>query len=280
MTSMSASATTPQALAAEVLEAASRPWSVRTLLLDLDGTLAPIADRPENAVVPEETKAVLARLVAAGWRIGVVSGRSGNDARGLLGVQGVHVFGSHGAEGTWGGRETGGPSLAVRQRLQALAGAASRLTWYVEGSRVEVKPAGIAFHDREVSDEDLGRWRELVEELLARHDLEGLERLEGQRVLELKPRGQHKGRVLHRLPRRSTAATFDASLVAMGDDDTDEEMFLALGNTGLSVRVADTDVPTRAVRRLESPEDVTRFLQLLADAEEQRLAGPGGTRTL
>jgi trehalose-phosphatase len=211
--------------------------------------------------------------------VGVVSGRPAAEARGLVGVEGVHVFGCHGIEGSWGGRETGGPSLAVRQRLQALEDQARRLVWYVAGSRVEIKPAGIAFHDREIADEDLLRWRELVEDLLARHDLEGLERLEGKRVLELRPRGYHKGRVLHRLPRRSMVA-FDASLVVMGDDRTDEDLFEALGSRGLSILVAESDVPTRAIRRLPGPLQVAEFLRILADGEEQRAATPTGPRTL
>jgi trehalose-phosphatase len=262
---MTAALASPEALAAEIREAAARPWSVRTLILDLDGTLAPIVDRPEDAAVSPEVRSALSRLVRAAWRVAVVSGRPALEARGLLGVEGVHVFGCHGAEGSWGGRESGGPSLAVRQRLQALEGEARRLCWHVPGSRVEVKPAGIAFHDREVADEDLLRWRELVQDLLARHDLEGLERLEGKRVLELRPRGQHKGRVLQRLPRK-TMVSFDASLVVVGDDRTDEDMFEALGPRGLSVLVSEEDLPTRAVRRLRSPADVAELLERLGDS--------------
>jgi trehalose-phosphatase len=276
---MSAAFTSPEALAGEVLEAASRPWSVRTAVVDLDGTLVPLLDRPEDAAVSEETRGALVRLVRNGWRVAVVSGRAASEVRGIVGVEGVHAFGSYGAEGSWGGRETGGPSLAVRQRLQALEPEARRLTWYVPGSRVEIKPAGIAFHEREIAAEDLARWRELVDELLTRHDLEGLERLEGTRVLELRPRGQHKGRVLHRLPRRSLSA-FDASLVALGDDHTDEDLFLAVAGRGLSVLVSAADVPTNAVRRLSGTSEVTQFLVLLADGEDQRLTGPPGTRTL
>jgi trehalose-phosphatase len=269
----------PQALAAEVLEAAARPWSVRTLVADLDGTLAPPAGRPEEVALPEETRRALARLVRAGWRVGIVSDRPALEVRGIVAVEGAHVFGCHGIEGSWGGREAPGPSLAVRQRLQALEGDARRLTWYVPGSRVEVKPAGIAFHERDIADDDLLRWRELVDDLLARHDLDGLERLQGSRVLELRPRGQHKGRVLHRLPRRTTVA-FDASLVVLGDDPSDEEMFETLGSRGLSVLVAEGDPPTRAVRRLAGPAEVLVFLVALADGEERRLAGPSAPRTL
>jgi len=268
---MSAQALTSEGLAAEVLEAAARPWSVRTLVLDLEGALP--------SAVPEETKGSLARLTRAGWRVAVVSSRAATDARGILGVEGVHVFGSHGVEGSWGGRDAGGPSLAVKQRLQALEAEARRLTWYVSGSRVEVKPAGIAFHDQEIAEDDLVRWRELVEDLLARHDLSGLERLEAPRVLELRPVGQHKGKVLHKLPRPPRAA-FDASLVVVGDESNDRDLYETLQNRGLSVVVAETDASTRAVRRLSGFAEVARFLELLAEGEEKRVAKPSGPRTL
>ena len=270
---MNAKPVTAEELGTEVLEAAARPWSVRTLVLDLEGALelAPTAS--------EEARSALGRLARAGWRVGIVSSRAATDARALVNVEGVHVFGSYGAEGSWGGRDAGGPSLSVRKRLQALEVDARRLTWYVNGSEVEIKPAGIAFHEREVAEEDLLRWRELVEDLLSRHDLSGLERLEGERRLELRPQGQNKGKVLHRLPRPPRGA-FDASLVVVGDDRRERELFATLGNRGLSVLVADQDVSTRAVRRLADASTVVRFLEVLAEGEEKRVATPGGPRTL
>ena len=276
---MSAVPTTPEALAAEVLQAAARPWSSRTLLVDLDGTLAPIAPSPDEVVVPEGALRSLGRLARGGWRVAVVSGRALADVRRLVDVEGVLSFGSHGLEGSWGGREAPGPSLAVRQRLAAIGGPAKRLTWHVPGSRVEVKPAGIAFHDREVAEHDLERWRQLVDELLASSDLSGLERFEGRRVVELRPKGEHKGKILQRMPRRSSVAGHDASLVALGDDRTDEELFEVLGSRGLSVVVGDGSEPTHAVRRLGSPADVAEFLERVADGEEARLAAPASPRT-
>ena len=270
---MSSKPVTAEELGAEVLEAAAKPWSVRTLVVDLEGSLA------VNPVVSEEARSALGRLARVGWRVAVVSSRAATDARACVSVEGVHVFGCHGAEGSWGGRETGALSLSVKKRLQSLEVEARRLTWYVNGSQVEIKPAGIAFHDREVADDDVARWRGLVEELLSKYDLTGLERLHGERVLELRPAGQHKGKVLQRLPRAPRGA-FDASLVVVGDDRRDGELFEPLKNRGLSVLVAAEDAPTRAVRRLEDRSEVVRFLELLADGEEKRAATPGGPRTL
>jgi len=69
------------------------------LLLDVDGTLAPIAPRPEDAEVPAATRRVLEALVARpGVHVVVVSGRSAADARRLVGVPGTWTIGNHGIE--------------------------------------------------------------------------------------------------------------------------------------------------------------------------------------
>src|SRR5581483_11817701 len=76
---------------------AERP-DAAAILLDVDGTLAPIVPRPEDAVVPDETRAVLARLVARYALVACVSGRAGDEAAELVGVAGVVCVGEHGLE--------------------------------------------------------------------------------------------------------------------------------------------------------------------------------------
>jgi trehalose-phosphatase len=68
------------------------------LFLDFDGVLAPIVERPEDAVAPPETRAELERLVGRYALVAVVSGRTGADVRSRLGVDGVVCVGSHGLE--------------------------------------------------------------------------------------------------------------------------------------------------------------------------------------
>ncbi|HEY8842491.1 MAG TPA: trehalose-phosphatase, partial [Gaiellaceae bacterium] len=68
------------------------------MLLDVDGTLAPIVARPELAEVPEETRTELRRLVERYAVVACVSGRSGEEARRLVGVEGVVYIGVHGLE--------------------------------------------------------------------------------------------------------------------------------------------------------------------------------------
>ena len=68
------------------------------IFCDVDGTLAPIVRRPEDAHVPEETSRLLGRLARRYGLVACVSGRSVADVRRLVGVGGVAYAGSHGAE--------------------------------------------------------------------------------------------------------------------------------------------------------------------------------------
>ena len=207
-------------LAHEVSHAAARPRARRTLLLDLDGTLAPIAQTPERARVPRAVLAALERLVNRGWSVVVVSGRPVAQASTMVPVAGVDVYGSHGAEPS--GATGVVPPQGVRARLEACAAAAEQFAIQSPGARVEVKPAGVALHDRGVSNEYLGTWRSCVRQVLERCDLTGLEVVRGRRVVEVRARGAHKGVVVDRLIGAGGTGGQDASIVAIGDDRTDE----------------------------------------------------------
>jgi trehalose-phosphatase len=253
------------ALAGEVARAARRPNATRTLLLDLDGTLAPIASTPDEASVPERTLAGLRRLLDRGWTIAIVSGRPAAQVRKMVPLRGVRVFGSHGMEGSWSGSEARPALKALRRRLGRLGRAAEKLAAGTPGVLVERKPAGIAFHDRKVPREHLTAWRRALHEWLAGQDLEGLERIDGKRVLELRPEGINKGLVVEGMPTPDDAPRTDRSLVAVGDDRTDEDLFRALEGRALTVRVGGSLQESVAEARLRSPLAVQRFLIKLAD---------------
>ena len=83
---------------ADLVEAlAARPRQA-AILLDVDGTLAPIVERPEDARVPDETRAELARLAATYALVACVSGRPGDEVKRILDVGGVAIVGEHGLE--------------------------------------------------------------------------------------------------------------------------------------------------------------------------------------
>jgi trehalose-phosphatase len=219
------------------------------LFLDFDGVLAPIVDRPEDAVAPPETRTELERLVGRYALVAVVSGRAGEDVRSRLGVDGVVCVGSHGLEAE---------PQAERWR-RTLASFAADAPWPEE--EIELKGLAIAFHFRGRPDE-----AEAVRALDAIADSardEGLVARYGRKVLEvLPPVGSHKGTAVRQLLgerglRRALAA---------GDDTTDLDSFAALDGLDVAVRVAvaSTEGPPALVEAADIVVGSTgEFLALL-----------------
>src|SRR3954453_23915436 len=82
----------------EALQAVTADPSRSALFFDVDGTLAPIVDRAQDATVPKETSLLLARLSRRYARVACISGRRAADVRRLVGVGGIEYSGLHGAE--------------------------------------------------------------------------------------------------------------------------------------------------------------------------------------
>jgi trehalose 6-phosphate phosphatase len=209
------------AAADSLLERLASEPGAAGLFLDFDGVLAPIVDRPGDAAVSPETRAELRRLVGRYALVAVVSGRSGDDVRGRVAVDGIRYVGSHGLELD---------PQADRWRAR-LAAFASDAPWPAE--RIEEKGLGVSFHYRDRPDE-----REAVRELEAIAETardEGLVARFGRKILEvLPPVGSNKGSAVRRL---LDEAGLRRALVA-GDDTTDLDSFRALEGLECPVRVA------------------------------------------
>lgn len=217
--------------------------------LDYDGTLAPIAPRPEEALPHPEALRVLEALRQR-YPVYVVTGRRVEDLERLLPLAGLPVVGGHGLEeGVVGGekRSLFPVDLApLRAHLPQCPGV-----------RVEDKGFSLALHYREARHEAralacLKAWLREVEELLRAL---GLEVLQGKKVLEIKPRGVNKGEAVLRLLARHPGRT----PVYIGDDATDEAAFRALEGRGLTLKVGPG--PTAAQGRLRDTEAVLAYLK-------------------
>ena len=204
------------------------------ILLDVDGTLAPIVPRPEDARVPDETRGELARLASRYALVACVSGRPGADVERLVDVAGVAVVGEHGLE------------LAPEAELWAdrIAAFASAVDWPAER-----KPLSVSFHFRRADDEAAARAYLTRVEDAAR--AEGFVPRWGRMVLEVRPPVRaDKGTAVAELVRRAAVAQ---GLYA-GDDTTDLDAFAGLDGLELGVRVA-VDSP-EAPRALLEAADV------------------------
>ena len=190
------------------------------LLFDVDGTLSPIAPRPELAVVPPETKLELARLATVYLLVACISGRSGKEAEALVGVEGIRYVGNHGLE--------------LDERAAGLAG---RIAAFRDSVALPVEDKGLSlsYHFRLAEDEEAARSE--LEEVAERARAEGLDPRWGRKVLEIRPLvAADKGTAVQAL---LASVAVRRGLYA-GDDATDLDAFEGLIKAELdhAVRVA------------------------------------------
>ena len=160
------------------------------ILTDVDGTLAPIVERAEEAAVPEAARQVLGRLSERYGLVGCVSGRRAEEARRLVGLDQLAYAGNHGLELLLPGDEKprfdpslGGQETAARKFLGALDLDALGAV----GLRVEDKGPIQALHWRGAPDENGAEAR--AHEIANAAGHAQLEPRWGRKVLELRPLG-------------------------------------------------------------------------------------------
>ncbi len=219
------------------------------IVLDIDGTLAPIVRRPNEAAVPEGARRELGRLVARYALVACVSGRTGEDARRLVAVDGVRYVGSHGLELS---------PEAARWRDEIHRFAAG-VDWPVED-----KGLTVAFHYREAENEDDAL--EYLEAVAKRAREAGLEPRFGRKVLEIRPPVQaDKGTAVTQL----LGETGLKRALYAGDDTTDVDGFRALDDLELGIRIAvsSDEAPSELVEAadivVESPAELLALLARL-----------------
>jgi len=233
------------------------------IFLDYDGTLTPIVERPELAVLDEDMRASLAEL--SRWLpVAIISGRDRADVESLVGLPNLVYAGSHGFD-------IAGPGGLKREYeaaadfVPALEEAAKRLraaAGGIEGVLIEPKRYAIAVHYRLVADSEIAAVERAFESVLA--GIGSLRRTAGKKVFELRPNlAWDKGKAVSWLLAELGLDHPGILPVYIGDDETDEDAFAALAGRGIGILVADRPQNTLAQYRLGSPQAVGEFLRRL-----------------
>ena len=203
------------------------------MLLDYDGTLVPLADTPDDAQPDGDLLSLIDRLAYRDDLIVLmVSGRSRNTLDEWFGALPIELWAEHGVwykpprADVWAATvdDVGGEWLDTARTLM------SDLARTTPGAVVERKTSSVAWHFRRAA-RGFGAARARELRLLLSRALadQPAEIIEGKRVLEVRPRGASKALVVQHLLSRERAP---ASIVAFGDDRTDEELFAALPPIG------------------------------------------------
>jgi trehalose 6-phosphate phosphatase len=252
------------ALLAEALAPLRANPARAAILLDIDGTLAPIVEHASEARVPEETRRLLVKVARRYAVVACVSGRRASEARAMVSIGTISYLGSHGAELL----KAGWTEAVVDPALQEWARQIHEFTREADSTdlrrrrvRIEDKGAIVAFHWRGAPDEDAAR--AAVDELAGRAQQSGLKTHWGRKVLEVRPPV--------RIDKGAGISSFlgDAELDAamyVGDDVTDLDAFEALaqmagaGRIGRALRVG--------VRSDEGPAAITAEADLVVDGTD------------
>lgn len=241
------------------------------IMLDVDGTLAPIAPRPQDATVPPETRRIISALAARpGISVGLVSGRAAADARRMVSVANVWVIGNHGYE-TVGpdGEEFVDPRfLAYRTTIAQAARRIGPQVAAVPGVIFEDKIWTLTVHYRLADPAVVPRLRATVEETVRQF---GLRLTEAKLAFEVRPPARvDKGTAVLTLALRLGGLKPEAAIVFAGDDHTDEDAFRALRGRlprAVTVRITHGEqVPTAAEFTVRDTGELRVFLEWLLES--------------
>jgi trehalose 6-phosphate synthase/phosphatase len=228
------------------------------LLLDYDGTLVGFAPRPELAAPDDALRELLAKLLARpNISLSIVSGRPRETLEAWFGELPISLHAEH---GLWSRTRPGQPwrmlegvSFEWKTRARPVL---DSFCARVPGSFVEEKTASLAWHYRLV-DPEFGAIQARELRLLLGEAFAGqpMDILPGDRVVEVRPKGVHKGRVVGEAIQGLPPGTL---VVAIGDDRTDEDLFAAMPEGGLTIHAGHRN--TRAAYRVNGPTEVRKLL--------------------
>ena len=237
------------------------------LFLDCDGTLAPIANTPEEARIPKETKEALTSLsMLQKVKLAIISGRSLTDIKSLVGLSGIIYVGNHGLE-------IDGPNITSQWKATAaykddLAEIKTKLTkefTVIPGVFVEDKGLSLCLHYRK-ADIDEEKVKGIFNRIIDPYVAAGkVSTMLGKKVIEIRPAiGLNKGKIVKWLLKRENLIGHNEGITAIyiGDDQTDETAFKVLGDSGISVMVGN--LPSSLAKYyLDDTEQVYQFLTMI-----------------
>jgi trehalose-phosphatase len=238
------------------------------VFLDYDGTLTPIVDSPDQAILSDHMRDRVKKLAEI-CTVAIISGRDLKDVQNMVGIDNLFYAGSHGFD-IAGPKGKEAEFQQGRDFLPALDEAEEKLKGKldkIQGALLERKKFSIAVHYRKVKEEEVDRVEEVVEEVLGQSPR--LRKSHGKKVFELQPKiDWHKGKALLWVLDALNLNRPDVLTFYVGDDTTDENAFKAIKDRGIGIVVMENPRPTEARYSLKNPEEVGQFLEALKKGVE------------
>ncbi len=228
------------------------------VFLDYDGTLTPIVDRPELALLSDGMRATVSQL-SKKYKIAVVSGRATDDVRDKVKLYGIFYAGSHGFEivEPTGKVKYNEEANKIRPIIDEAHAKLKKRLSSIKGALAEHVKYTISAHYRLVEEKDLPEFEKIVDDTLDEYPQ--LRKSSGKKVFECKPKiDWDKGKAVDWI--LSVLASEHSLPVYIGDDVTDEDAFRVLKDKGFGILVAD---PVRASEARYVVKDVDAVKKVL-----------------
>ncbi|MFH1450250.1 MAG: trehalose-phosphatase [bacterium] len=233
------------------------------LFLDYDGTLTPIVESPDKAVISEEARNLLKGLsTMPGCDVGIISGRALKDIKRMVGLEDIIYAGNHGLE-------IEVPKIRFESQispesLSIMRDVKERLSIGLSGTEgifVEDKEIILSIHYRLASQSSYLLAKKMIEEIIQPFLVRGKIKVSyGKRVMEIKPPVEwDKGRavewILGQVLKEKPILP-----IYLGDDVTDEDVFVALKDKGLTIYIGKPR-ESQARYYLRDTREVFEFLE-------------------
>lgn len=230
---------------------------------DYDGTLTPIAPHPSQALLSEEMRTLLNTL-SKQYIVAIISGRDRQNVEQHVGISHLFYAGNHGFD--IAGPENVSFTLKdVKTYLNAIEKASKileRTIPSIKGAWVEKKKYSIAIHYRKTPENQIEKVKDLIKKIS--RDFNDLKLTKGKKIFELQPDiNWDKGKALKWLLKLFKFNQKNTLPFYFGDDTTDEDAFLALDGVGIGICIQQTAKPTYADYVLDSPKQLSQFLNEL-----------------
>lgn len=234
------------------------------LLMDYDGTLTPIVEKPEDAALSPDVRRFLSRVLKH-HPTAVISGRSLKDIRKLVGLRKIYYAGNHGLE-------IDGPGLKlVKPEAKRMASTLGKICidlkselGNIDGVIVEDKGLTASVHYRLVARRKLRILKRIFTRITKPYlDSGKIKIVRGKKVLEIRPNiDWDKGKavlwIIDALKPKGGALP-----IYLGDDETDEDAFRALRGKGITILVSNSPRKSNAEYFLKNVDEVKAFLEKL-----------------
>ncbi len=238
--------------------------------LDYDGTLTPIVERPEDAIMADDMREVIAEL-SKQCKVAIVSGRDRADVQERVKLDNLFYAGSHGFDIKGPGgfekiHDKGKEFIPILDRVEQEL--EKTLQTIDGGAQVERKKFSVATHYRRVAEENVQKVKDAVDKVLHKYD--SLKKGGGKKVIEIQPAVDwHKGKAVRWLLDALELDREKAVPMYIGDDLTDENAFREIKKDGIGILVATEEKKTEAHYVLADTDAVRAFLKRLSTSIEQ-----------